>query len=433
VRRNRAAIDAFRGTLALLVADDAEALATRITASLNPLVPQAAGGRALHHVAMDGTTVVRKTGDPLHLTFPPDPSERVVRVCLCGIAGRHVLRADPVSTPVFPVTDGAVTDDPNGPDLLRPDDRHGLILTDAHARPDDAFLLLKLSRDVETRTQVSSTPGLQLAYQKWDDRQNLLLFSSAHPEGSLLSLSLRDLKVRDARIPGFPHRVMALLPLYWFQANAHSAHHCLNVPERVDLIENGPECVRFRVLSHNPARTARSEVTVSIPYHQDRLLLDLTCRFTALERWDLPEIQYCNYFPEATRMPGAWNADRVLAVAGDGQRTLVDPRVQGDGRVRDGEPFRYFRGSLFVAHYGGPRGNVFALSRLHEAAGAGAGYQLCACWLDNHLSLRSPGSSIPAGTCYEARVSLGMAHTTNMDADIEEMARRSLARDALVL
>ena len=83
----------------------------------------------------------------------------------------------------------------------------------------------------EVEVEVGPRPGLWLASQRWDERQNLLLFSSAHPQGNLGSLSLLELKMRDLKIPGYSEPVMARLPLYWFQANAKSAHHCLNHPK----------------------------------------------------------------------------------------------------------------------------------------------------------------------------------------------------------
>ena len=207
--RERSVIDAFRGTLALLFAQDADTLARKLTAFKSPLAPAVEGGRALYHSPMDGTTVVRKTGESLKLIFPPDPVERTARVCICGASDRRVLRASAEDNAiVLPLTDGGVTDDPNGPDLLRPDDRHGPILTDERVRPDDALVVLQLAKDRETHTELTPTSGLQLACQKWDDRQNLLLFSSAHPQGNLFALSLRDLKIRGIGIPGFPNGVM---------------------------------------------------------------------------------------------------------------------------------------------------------------------------------------------------------------------------------
>ena len=77
--------------------------------------------------------------------------------------------------------------------------------------------------------------------------------------------------MRNLRIPGYANPVMARLPLYWFQANANSAHHCLNHAQVVDLIENGPDAVRFRVVSQNPAGTAESAMDVRIPFLEDRL------------------------------------------------------------------------------------------------------------------------------------------------------------------
>ena len=388
----------------------------------------------LYHSPMEGTIAVRKTGERLKVIFPADSERREARLQIIGVGGRRGLRVAGAGAEIgFPTTDGGVTDDPNGPDLLRPDDRHGPILTDGEVRPDEWLATVPLAADRETEVELISAPGLQLACRKWDDRQELLLFSSAHPQGNLGSLSLWDLKMRNLRIPGYADPVMARLPLYWFEANASSAHHCLNEPEAVDLIENGPDAVRFRVAGRNPSGTALSEVDVHIPFLEDRLQIDMVCRFTALEEWDLAEVQYCNFFPEETRMPGDWNSDRVLVMASDGQRTRIDHRAAGESRVLSGAEFRYYEGDSFVALYGGPKGNIFALSRPGKIEGARPGYQLCGCWLDNHLFLSVGEGTIPAGTHYEVELSLVMAYTTGVDGDVEEIGRRALDSGEIVL
>lgn len=432
--RERGPTEGFRGSLALLAAGNEEELERKVRAFERPLRPSVEGGKLLFHSPLEGTIGIRKTGENLKVRFPADPEGREVRLQISGVGGRKGLHAAGGELGIgFPTTDGGVTDDPNGPDLLRPDDRHGPILTDGEVRPNEWLGTVSLAGDRETEIELASAPGLQLVCRKWDDRQELLLFSSAHPQGNLGSFSLWDLKMRNLRIPGYADPVMARLPLYWFQANAHSAHHCLNAPEEVDLIENGPDAVRFRVAARNPAGTALSEVDVRIPFLEDQLRIDMVCRFTALEAWDLPEVQYCNFFPEETREPGAWNSDRVLVMASDGQRTRIDHRAAGESRVLSGADFRYYEGDSFVALYGGPKGNIFALSRPGKIEGARPGYQLCGCWLDNHLFLSAGEGTIPAGTHYEVKLSLVMAHTTGADGDIEEIGRRTLDSGEIAL
>ena len=172
---------------------------------------------------------------------------------------------------------------------------------------------------------------------------------------------------------------------------------------------------------------------MTVPYLLDRLHLDLVCRFQALERWDLPGIQYCNFFPEETRLPEAWNADRVLVMAGDGQWMRIDPRAETNAGVRAGARFTSHKGALFVALYGGPAGNIFALAKPRVTNGASGGYQLCGCWLDNHLFLSGPDETISPGTEFEVSLALAMAQTSNVDSDVEEMGRQALATGVLEL
>ena len=428
----RQALESFRGTLALLVAADEEALARKVRAFERPPIPLVEGGEALYYSPMEGTIVVRKTGERLKLTFAADADHWEARVHICGVGKRAVLKPlEVVPTLALPLAGGDVADDPNGPNLLRPDDRHGPIITDADAPPDEVLTTIPLAGELETQVEWTTAPGLQLACQKWDDRHNLLLFSAAHPQGNTGALCLRDLKMRDLKIPGYDEAVMALLPLYWFQANASSAHHCLNQPKQVDLIENGPDLVHLRVVSQNPAATALSEIEVYMPFFDDRLRFDMVCRFTALETWDLPQIQYCNFFPEGNRTPGRWNADRVLVLAADGQRMRIDHRAAGADRVLSGAHFQDYEGALFVALYGGPMGSILALSRPRQIRGAKPGYQLCPSWLDNHLFLSAEEGVIAAGTRYEVELSLVLTHTTNVDGDIEALGRQALTSGVL--
>jgi hypothetical protein len=194
-----------------------------------------------------------------------------------------------------------------------------------------------------------------MASQRFDDRQQMLLFSSAQPRNNLGSFSFTDLKMRNLKAPGERESSMVRLPLYWFIANANSPHQCLNVPESIELIENGPEAVRLRVIARNPADTAESDVDVTIPFLQDRLRFDLSCQFTALDRWDFNSIQYCNFFPEERCYPEGWGTDRLLA--------LADHRASMETRILSGEMFQQYAGKLFVAQYGGPRGDIISLSR----------------------------------------------------------------------
>ena len=76
---------------------------------------------------------------------------------------------------------------------------------------------------------------------------------------------------------------------------------------------------------------------------------------------------------------------------------------------------------------------MLALSRAREIGGAKPGYQLCGCWLDNHLFLSASEGTIATGTTYEVELSLVMAHTTTVDEDIEALGRRALNAGEIVL
>ena len=204
------------------------------------------------------------------------------------------------------------------------------------------------------------------------------------------------------------------------------------IQKQIDLLENGPEALHFRVVAQNPAATAQSEIEVRMPFLQDQLRFDMVCRFKVLEEWDLKEIQYCNFFPEEQRYPQGWGSDRVLVMAGDGQRTLTDHRGAGEARILSGENFVHYEGDLFLALYGGSRGSILVLSRAKKIGQAQTGYQLCPSWLDNHLFVQAETETIAAGTCYEVEMSLVLSRTPNLDEDLEALGRQALEAGELV-
>lgn len=96
------------------------------------------------------TPVLRKTDTRMRVTFPADTDDREARLYIRSLEERGVVRVTGSEEGiVFPVTDGGKADDPNGPNLLRPDDRHGLILTDAGLAPGELLATVSLAADRE--------------------------------------------------------------------------------------------------------------------------------------------------------------------------------------------------------------------------------------------------------------------------------------------
>ena len=59
--------------------------------------------------------------------------------------------------------------------------------------------------------------------------------------------------------------------------------------------------------------------------------------------------------------------------------------------------FQEYEGKLFVAQYGGARGDILSLSRPRQTPGTKLEYQLCPSWLDNHFIMSSDESTLAAG------------------------------------
>ena len=139
--------------LALLTAGDADALEQKVAAYHRPLTPSVVGSRALAYSALEGTHLICKVDERMQVRFPADPMAEEGRLHVHGIASPHVVRvSDAQPTMAFPISGGGMADDPNGPNLPWPDDRHGIILTDADLLPDR-----------EVHVELASTAGT-----KWE-------------------------------------------------------------------------------------------------------------------------------------------------------------------------------------------------------------------------------------------------------------------------
>ena len=79
------------------------------------------------------------------------------------------------------------------------------------------------------------------------------------------------------------------------------------------------------------------------------------------------------------------------------------------------------------------RGSILVLSRAKKIDQAQTGYQLCECWLDNHLFVQVETETIATGTSYEVEMSLVLTRTPNLDEDLEALGRRILEAGELVL
>jgi len=423
----------FSGAVALLPAATEAEARRRLEALAAPLVPRADGARVAGFDYLEGSYRVRRTGERCRVTFPPDPLARRVLLRADGPpaaavacrAGGKAIRPQLVSV-------GRV-DDPYGPHEGRPDSGGRPTLA-AFERPAERVELgVELSESEPTVVEVADSDGVSLSYLAQDERRELLIFSSLAPERPLGRLSLGDLKLRGLRLPGASRAAVAVLPLHWFLMNAPSRYHSASRLEAWEIAENGPDAVRLRLTALNPGGNVRSSVEMHLPRPESGLLrLEVATRLEVLGEFAVPHFQFCNLFPEPGRQPADWSYAETLAVAGD--RTWVVENRAPVEEAAEGERFREFRPPFFLAQYAAEGGNFALLVTAAEPAEAALGYELCRCWLDNHLFVCFPEGGPPVGARYAVDYQLalwGGEHTSRKE--VKELAAASLASGRLEL
>ena len=430
-------IEGHRALLHLRFDAEREALVKWAGCLREPVEPEAHGARYRYWHALDGTYAFRKDrdADEARLVFPADPAEREVHVCLFDLRGTGGVQAtmDGQSTVAQTVSLGGRLDDPLGSNLGRVDDFHGPVLTDPGHPPFELFLSTRLSADRPTEIGVREGPGVALSYQRWDDRRQLTLTSSTAPGRSLGQLAVRDGKFRDITKPSGAAFGIAQIPHYWFKANALTPFHYVNQPERLEILENGPQQVVFRYTSTNTGKRARSEQRVRVWVEGDAVRFDIDARFEVLERWDLSEIQFLNIFPCYTVYPEVWHHDQFILADSTGRCMHYLATLPRDQAVRGDELWEP-RGDLFFAEFASDRGNMFVLVRDLQPADLTQRYQICAHWLDSHFHVDRPAAPLDPGTCFSVHLEIALGGDASLTAEqARGMAERSLKEGRLLL
>jgi hypothetical protein len=422
----------FSGNLALAWGLHEKDVRQRLEALAAPVVPEISGGVLCGYDFLEGSIRVRTTSEKCSVRFPEDPMSR-----------RVLLRFDTQPTGAFDcLLNGQAlrpqllslgrVDDPYGPHEGRPDSHSRPLLAQFEKPAERVVLGVDLSATEPTEVSVEPAEGLSLSYLSQDDRRELLLFSSSD-SAPLGRLSLADLKFRDLRLPGSDAPALAMLPFYWFMMNAPSAYHSVNLLENWKLVENGPEQVALTLASSNPGGGLYSTFAVRMRMLSgDRLLLNVKAGLETLQPLPLPHFQFCNVFPEHSRMPGDWGHPQTL-VASREDLWVVDNRKKiGSESTAAGKRFKDFSPPFFLSQFGCPQGNFALLVKSIQPQETPCHYELCRCWLDDHLYISFPEGGLPAGVKFSVSYDLLLwGKGSETQQEITTMSRAALESGSL--
>jgi hypothetical protein len=422
----------FSGALALAWAGSEDEVRARMAALASPLAPEAEGARITGFDYLEGSYRFRRTGRNAKITLPADPLARRALVRVDGPPAAAVsCSVNGESARPQLVSVGRV-DDPYGPHEGRPDSGGRPVLAQFERPAERVEVGATLSKEEPTVFEVAESEGVSLSYLARDDRRELLLFSHLD-EKPLGRLSLADLKLRDLRLPGAPRVAAAIVPLYWFMMNAPSRYHSANLLESWELLRNGPEELRLSLSALNPGGKVRSTFDVTIPAPRaGELRMEMRAELEVLGEFNVPHFQFCNLFPEPSRMPGDWDHAETLAASGDRLWVVENRKPAGGASTVEGKRFKECRAPFFLSQYACAGGNFALLVTSVDPGDTQLGYELCRCWLDDHMYVIFPEGGPTVGSRLEVRYQLALWGGSEVTRDrVREMSAASLASGRL--
>ena len=393
----------LRGQLMIVPTADERAGLARLATHRTSKPIEVHGGHYRGYAISEGAHYVYAP-DAAELTLTVPPADAPVAVHIYGLShwGGWTVTCDGERIVPQLVNDGRGTDDPNGLQLGRFDDRFGPITgrTDVPANR----MILVVPPGGEPRTvKVKAVEGLAISYLHWDDRQMYLIQSSANPRRNIAELHVRDGKLRRLVAPHSNEVSVAAMPLYWYQCNAPTSYYATDEVTRYVLTEAGPEAIAFEVHSRNKYGCAEAVYRVRIPFDPTFTRVEVDAELDVKKTWRFKDLQILNLFTEEFRDHRLWPHEFALAMHAGGGRMLKRPR-EGKGIV-DGEHFSEYTPPLLYAQYTAERGNIF-LAQTRMAGPVTCRHLLCRHWIDSHYHVVSPTGKLEAGDAISGGYSL---------------------------
>ena len=372
-----------------------------------PQPPLVERGSYRSYDELDGAFEVVADDGACELELPTDAQERPVRIRVSGLSAAPYA-IEPVGSAHLTAGD------------TRTDDPLVAVPSEADAPADEAVVDLIARADGPIRVVVRPVrAGLQLAYQRRDERRRLTVHHPLDPHRAVCTIDLAGVRLRGLRLPGAERPALHDLPLYWMRYLAKASAHSASVLEDVEVFERGPALVSVRLQSTTPDGRVRSRYELEFPYVEDRVEVRLRAELTGAEAWDLPTFEYADLFPADRIDPGRWDYRRVAFVGLDATR-IHDPRdpypflesqialpagvldaMTAAHAHPDAGPWSFDERAALVFH-GSDRGTILAVAANPEGAGVEHVVTLCEHWMDVHLDVATAGRR-PVSSEAEAR------------------------------
>ena len=413
------------GIFALSTGRDPEELQSRIAAHQRPLQLKTEGGEFAGYDDLEGCYMVRRVNNPVKVVLPPDALARQAAVKVFFLAGKGAVqvKVDGQQALADLVSDGGIVDDPLVPVQVQP-----------HAPASECIVRVPLDPDRERVVTVEESPGLQLAYQAafqtLDQRRNWVVYSDRCAARGSFEFSVLDGKARHLCAWGNNEEAVAELALFWFKNCGYSPQDYLNQNGDFELIENGPDAVKFCYRGTNFSHRAQSEFWVTIPRTSAVFQMQMKCRLTVLQTWIYARNQFYDVFPHEGVYPEKWWYKKVMYLDRDGCLGIYDNL----DRSRNYNVFDEAHDRAFFAMYASDRGNLLTLVRQIRPAGQALHLAVCGNYIDHHLDLELGAPPIPAGKVFEVEYDLALYGDDQTSQDeIAAIGRRALAAGRFVL
>lgn len=384
-----------------------ERLLKLLDAHERPQPPLVERGSYRCYDELDGAFEVAADDGACELEIPADAQERPVRIRVFGLAGA-AYAIEPAGSAHLTSGD------------TRTDDPLVAVPFEADAPADEAVVDLITQPDGPIRVVVRPVrAGLQLAYQRRDERRCLTVHHPLDPDCAVCTIDLAGVRLRGLRLPGAERPALHDLPLYWMRYLAKASAHSANVLQEVEVLDGGPEQVSLVLQSTTPDGRVRSRYELTFPYIEDRVEVRLQAQLTGAEAWDLPTFEYADLFPADRIDPARWDYRRVAFVGLDATR-IHDPRdpypflesqiglptgvleaMTAAHAHPDAGPWSFDERAALVFH-GSDRGTILAIAANPEGAGVEHVATLCEHWMDVHLDIAAAGRR-PVSSEAEAR------------------------------
>ena len=375
---------------------------------------------------LEGVYEVRKTANPVSISFPSDELARAVRVkiiCLDRAGGIRTILDGKSVVPQL-ASEGGIADDPLAPIQKQPEGAADMALVTAQLSNMPHLLVLNEEK------------GVQFAYQTRSAMRNFGLFTTwGGRRYAGFTFSLVDGHARNMRSYGRSDWALTENLLTWFSFCGYTPDQVLSNLRDFVVEKNGPDEVRFRYASVNESEGAESQYIVTVPADSKAIRMIVKAEFTTLENWNYPEAQFFDVFPFRGVWPEDWWYDEVLWVTPDGRwKTLktVQGTFEGDTTVQT------FKGGGFFALYSSDRGNMLMLVK-NFSPDLPADYIICGNYIDFHMDMRftgpdgkpgKPSKGFKASVEYELAL-WGNSKTTRKQ--LIEIGKKSIAAGRLII